>query len=111
MDENARARASARVVYLVPPEQFVFESPMVRYAVGALTALSPVMFPNVVFAKLLGGAKETTHSLASNLIGSVLGGIAEYLSLATGYRALLPVVGLCYGLAFLLAWRSSRAVT
>ena len=101
--------AALVVVYVVPPEKFVFESPMLRYVVGALAALSPVMFANVVFAKLLGQAKETTHSLASNLVGSVFGGIAEYLSLATGYRALLPVVGIFYALAFVLAWRAARS--
>lgn len=96
------------LVYFVPPERFIVANPLLRYVVGAAAALSPVMFANVIFAKFLGDAEETPRSLASNLIGSVFGGIAEYLSLATGYRALLPVVASLYGLAFLLVYVRSR---
>jgi len=63
------------------------------------------MFANVIFAKLLGATKETPRSLASNLIGAVVGGIAEYASLVMGYRALVPMVAVFYALAFLLLLR------
>ena len=97
--------ASLALVYVLPPERFLLDNPVVRYVVGALAALSPAMFANVIFAKLLGEAKETPRSLASNLIGAVMGGIAEYASLVMGYRALVPMVAAFYALAFLLLLR------
>jgi hypothetical protein len=97
------------VVYVIPPETLVVSSPALRYVLGAVTALSPVMLANVIFAKLLGDTKETPRSLASNLVGSVFGGIAEYISLATGYRALLPVVGVLYATAFLLVYLRAKS--
>ena len=98
------------VVYFVPPERFLLPNPVLRYIVGGVVGLSPAMFANVIFAKLLGETKETTRSLASNLLGSVFGGIVEYFSLAAGYRALLPFVAGFYVVAFLLVYlRTVRA--
>ncbi|MEZ4258328.1 MAG: hypothetical protein R3B36_04630 [Polyangiaceae bacterium] len=97
------------LVYVVPPETMVLPSPVLRYAVAAACTLSPVLFANVIFARLLGESRETTRSLASNLLGSLVGGLAEYASLAVGYRRLLPLVGLMYGLAFVLVWRRRGA--
>lgn len=97
--------AALVLVYLAPPETLVLENPVLRYGVAAAATLSPVLFANVIFARLLGASEETTRSLASNLLGSLFGGLAEYASLALGYRRLLPVVGLMYVLAFALVWR------
>ena len=41
----------------------------------------------------------------------MLGGCLEYLALLTGYRNLLIVVGLLYGLAFTLKPRMSTALS
>jgi SAM-dependent methyltransferase len=97
------------LVYVVPPETMVLASPVLRYVVAAACTLSPVLFANVIFARLLGESRETARSLASNLLGSLVGGLAEYASLALGYRRLLPIVGVMYGLAFLLVWRRRAA--
>ena len=37
----------------------------------------------------------------ANLLGAMIGGVCEYLSLLAGYRFLLIVVAALYGLAFL----------
>jgi hypothetical protein len=97
--------AALTVAYFLAPERFLLVNPVLRYVFGALLALSPVMFANIIFAKLLGQAQDTTRSLASNLMGSVFGGIAEYLSLVIGYRALVPIVAVLYAVAFLLLLR------
>ena len=39
-------------------------------------------------------------AFAVNLLGAMVGGALEYLSLITGYRVLLIVIGVLYGLAF-----------
>ncbi|MBX3193092.1 MAG: methyltransferase domain-containing protein [Labilithrix sp.] len=101
--------ATLAVVYVIPPERLVVASPTLRYVLGVVTALSPVMIANVIFAKLLGDTKEAPRSLASNLVGSVFGGIAEYVSLATGYRMLLPLVGALYAAAFVLVYLRGKS--
>jgi hypothetical protein len=40
-------------------------------------------------------------AFGANLLGAMIGGTLEYASLVTGYRALLIVASLLYGLAFL----------
>ncbi len=47
-------------------------------------------------------------AFASNLLGAMVGGVLEYLALLTGYRALLLVVAVLYGLAYLFASRWRR---
>lgn len=101
--------AALAVVYAVPPETFVLNNPVLRYVVGAAAGLSPVMFANIIFAKLLRQSTETPRSLASNLLGSVVGGISEYLSLAFGFKNLLFVVAVFYTLALVFRWRASTA--
>jgi hypothetical protein len=44
-------------------------------------------------------------AFASNLLGAMAGGALEYLALITGYRSLLLVVAVLYGLAWLFATR------
>jgi hypothetical protein len=44
---------------------------------------------------------SSTVAFATNLLGAIVGGLLEYLSLVTGYRFLLVVVAALYGLAFL----------
>jgi hypothetical protein len=44
-------------------------------------------------------------AFASNLLGAMVGGALEYVALLSGYRALLLVVAILYGVAWLLATR------
>ncbi len=43
-------------------------------------------------------AKSTSlaRDYGTNLLGAMVGGVGEYLSLVTGFRALLLVIALCY---------------
>jgi hypothetical protein len=45
-----------------------------------------------------------------NLLGAVLGGLAEFLSMATGLRSLALVAISAYVVAFIVAGRSSRGL-
>lgn len=40
-------------------------------------------------------------AFAANLLGAMAGGTLEYVSLITGYRFLLIMAGVLYGLAFI----------
>jgi hypothetical protein len=52
-------------------------------------------------------------AFGANLVGAMVGGLLEYAALVTGYRNLLIVVAVAYGLAFLAGRRhlSPRAAT
>ena len=95
--------------------QYVF--PVSRWAGpgGAGTALLaglylgiPMLLASAIFATTFRVAVLGSAALASNLVGSVIGGVSEYSSLAVGLRALSLVALVMYGFAF-LSWRRSRS--
>lgn len=93
---------SVALNYAVPLQNLATEGLATRLAfVGGLTAL-PLFFSGLVFAQSFGAAADPARALASNLLGGVLGGIIEYLSLITGLRFLLVIAGLFYLLSALL---------
>jgi len=53
--------------------------------------------------------EASTTAFAANLLGAMVGGTLEYLSLITGYRFLLIVTGVLYGLAFITGRRRTAA--
>jgi hypothetical protein len=96
---------SIAVAYLIPPEALLIDPPFVRYALAAALAFAPVFFANLVFSWSFRDTRTADMAFASNLLGAMLGGVLEYLALITGYQALLLVVAVLYGLAFLFASR------
>jgi hypothetical protein len=71
-----------------------------------------VFVANLIFAERFRGVGSSTVAFGANLLGAMLGGVLEYLAIATGYRMLLVVVALLYGLAFVTvrrraAWSSA----
>ncbi len=90
----------------VGPETFLALPPAARWTTAALLAFAPVFCANLVFTRSFADARAADMAFASNLLGAATGGALEYLSLALGYRALVPVVALAYGLALLFATRA-----
>ncbi len=67
----------------------------------SVVLLAPVFFANLVFSRSFGETGQADVAFASNLLGAMVGGALEYLSLLTGFRTLgLVALGL-YGLAWL----------
>jgi len=62
-----------------------------------------------VFAQRFAGVDMAATAFAANLLGAVVGGTLEYLSLITGYQFLLIVVAVLYALAFITGRRRSTA--
>jgi len=56
---------------------------------------------NLVFAQRFRGTGDSSLAFGANLLGSMVGGVLEYMSLIFGYRWLLVMVAALYGLAFL----------
>jgi hypothetical protein len=97
--------ASIAIAFLLPPDALLFDPPWLRYVVAAAIAFAPVFFANLVFSYSFRDTATADMAFASNLLGAMVGGAIEYLALITGYGALLVVVALLYGLAWLFATR------
>jgi hypothetical protein len=64
---------------------------------------------NLVFAQRFSDVQNSGTAFAVNLLGAMVGGALEYLSLITGYQVLLIVIGVLYGLAFVTGMRGRPA--
>ncbi len=84
--------------------------PLLQRAIvaGLLYAL-PVFFAGVIFSTLLNRRADTSATLGSNLCGSVLGGLLEYLSTLLGMKA-IGLLALAIYLLSALAHARSRAL-
>jgi hypothetical protein len=96
---------SVLVAYLLPPEALLLDPPALRYVVASVLAFAPIFFANLVFTHSFRESRAADMSFASNLLGAMVGGALEYVSLLTGYQALLLIGAGLYGLAMLLATR------
>ncbi|HEV7664431.1 MAG TPA: hypothetical protein VGQ62_12905 [Chloroflexota bacterium] len=106
--------AALVLAYLVPQDAFLsIDNLALRYASASIVAFLPVFLANLVFAGSFKGTGPTADvAFASNLIGIMLGGMLEYVSLLTGYRHLLLIVIGFYVLsALLLRRRAPTAAT
>jgi SAM-dependent methyltransferase len=86
------------VVYLLPMNRL----PGSASAAGALAAAIfsvPVFFAGLLFALEFRKTASPSASLGANMLGAVLGGFLENLSLITGTHALLLVAIVIYGVA------------
>ena len=71
---------------------------------GVLNGL-PVGFAGVIVSMRLARAPDSSAALGSNLLGSVLGGCLEYLSMRVGLQALVVLALALYLVALALALR------
>ena len=96
---------SLAAAYLVQPD-WLLSFPFFPRLIGAvLLAFIPIYLANIAFAKRFGATEDPADAPSAfgiNLLGAMLGGCLEYFALLTGYRNLLLVVAVLYGLAFLL---------
>jgi hypothetical protein len=65
-------------------------------AVYALLIFSPILCAGLLFGSAIKRSSSLSRDYGTNLLGAMLGGVGEYLSLVTGFRMLLVVIALCY---------------
>jgi hypothetical protein len=99
---------SLAAAWVVPGEALLALPPVPRFLAAAVLAFAPIFMANVVFAERFRSVSTSTVAFGTNLLGAMIGGLLEYASLVVGYRSLLVVAGLLYGLAFVLG-RSTAA--
>jgi SAM-dependent methyltransferase len=102
--------AALAVAWIVPQSSLLALTPVPRFVAAVLLAFTPIFLANLVFTQRFRDVGDSTVAFAANLLGAMAGGVIEYVSLITGYRALLIVVAGLYGLAFFAGRRRLKAV-
>jgi len=96
------------VAWLVQPELLLKLTVVPRFVVAIVIAFTPVFLANLVFARRFRDVAASNVAFAANLLGAMVGGVLEYASLLTGYRALLILIALLYAGAFALQRSQER---
>ncbi len=91
--------------YFTPTSALFFASPALKVAAAILVWSSPVFFASIIFIRTFAAARFSGAALGSNLLGALVGGLLESLSLWMGLRALLLLAIVVYLLAYLLQRR------
>jgi hypothetical protein len=101
--------ASLTLAWLVPQESLLALPVIPRFFAGCALAFAPIFLANLVFARRFSSVQDSGTAFAANFLGAMVGGALEYLSLITGYRVLLIVIAVLYGLAFVIGLRGRSA--
>jgi hypothetical protein len=88
--------------WLVPSSWLLQLNLPLRVLVAVVIAVLPIFAANVIFAKRFSETGDAPLAFGANLLGAILGGCLEYLSLKFGYRGLLIIAGVVYILAFVV---------
>ena len=91
---------SLGVSFVVPQESLLNLPVVLRFVAATALAFAPIFIANLVFAQRFKDVGSSTTAFGANLLGAIVGGVLVYLSLITGFRFLLVVVAVLYGLAF-----------
>ncbi len=104
--------------YLIPVGRVTFDSRIAESLFYGVLVFSPVFCAGLLFSSSFKESSSTADDFGANLLGAMVGGVGEYLSLLAGYQFLLILVAVCYLLALATAaigakqgeWRTRRAV-
>jgi spermidine synthase len=90
--------AGIACAYLIPFSRIPGSAALVG-AFAAVVFAIPVFFAGLLFASEFRSAESPAAALGANMLGAVVGGLLENLSLIIGMKALLLVAALLYALA------------
>jgi SAM-dependent methyltransferase len=82
--------------YVIPVGTIGFESRVVESIFYAALMFSPILCAGLLFGSAIKRSTSLPRDYGTNLLGAMVGGVGEYLSLVTGFRALLFLIALCY---------------
>jgi spermidine synthase len=80
----------------IPVGTFAFENLALESLFYALLMFSPILCAGLLFGSAVKHSTSLPRDYGTNLLGAMVGGVSEYLSLVTGFGFLLLVVALCY---------------
>ena len=98
------------IAYLLPIGSIGFRSLTAETVFYSVLTFSPVLLAGLLFSGSLKFTDNVAYAYGANLLGAMLGGVAEYLALVTGYRLLLVAIALCYLTAIVLYPRDHMKV-
>jgi len=84
------------VNYVLPIGRVGFESRIAESLFYAALAFSPILCAGMLFGSAIARSTSLARDYGINLLGAMVGGVGEYLSLVSGFRFLLLVIALCY---------------
>jgi predicted membrane-bound spermidine synthase len=82
--------------YFVPIGRVAFESRAAESIFYAVLVFSPILCAGLLFGSAIKHSTSLARDYGTNLLGAMVGGVGEYLSLLTGFRILLLLIALCY---------------
>jgi spermidine synthase len=94
--------------YLVPVGRVTFDSRAAESLFYGLLVFSPVFCAGLLFSSSFKESSATATDFGANLLGAIVGGVGEYVSLLAGYRFLLALVAACYLAALASRGRADR---
>jgi hypothetical protein len=92
--------ASILVSWLIPRSSLLGLPFIPRLIFAIVLAFLPIFIANLVFAQRFRDTSDALTAFSANLLGAMVGGLLEYTSMVLGYRNLLLVALVAYGLAF-----------
>jgi type 1 glutamine amidotransferase len=97
------------VNYFVPIGRLAFPSRAAESLVYGLLVFSPVFCAGLLFSAGFKRSPSAAVDFGANLLGAMIGGVCEYLSLVEGYHFLLIMVALFYMAAVIAVRLKPRA--
>src|SRR5438552_15470071 len=88
--------ASIALSYFIPLQKLLFASLWMKALTSTLVLCLPVFFAGIVFIRSFAERGFRAEALGSNLMGAMIGGMLESISLWTGIRSLLVIAALLY---------------
>jgi SAM-dependent methyltransferase len=82
--------------YVIPVGTIAFESRAVESVFYAILMFSPILCAGLLFGSAIKQSTSLARDYGTNLLGAMVGGVGEYLSLLAGFRPLLLLIALCY---------------
>jgi hypothetical protein len=90
--------AGIACAYFVPFQRIPGSAALVGFFAAVVFAI-PVFFAGLLFASEFRSVESPAAALGANMLGAVVGGLLENLSLIVGMKALLVVAAILYSLA------------
>jgi SAM-dependent methyltransferase len=100
--------ASLLAGYFIPIQSLLDRGFMTAAAASSTLLCLPLYFAGIVFATSLKHCRSLPAAFASNLLGAILGGLCEYMSMVTGFRSLYLAGMVLYGLSWVCLLGSRR---
>jgi hypothetical protein len=95
------------VDYLFPLERLLGFDFWAQVLGAGLRVAAPMFFAGIIFARWFERTDTPSSALGANLLGAVLGGLLEYLSLIVGLRHLYLLALGFYAVSAAIAWRGA----